>query len=207
MWWIVLIVVLALVLAAAALSAYLTAVRLDRLHIRTDLAAQSLRNALVRRHTVAVAVADALHAHGESNPDDPGHAGRAGAAGAENPVETRLERAVAEARRASSERFTPGAPQTRIEQAENDLTRALRAALAHEEPEKGPGDGAQNHSAPGPALSAEAAAVGDGLEIARRFYNDAVRDTRRLRERRIISLFRLAGSAAMPEYIEMMDPS
>lgn len=171
MWWILALAV-ALVVLAAALSAYLTAVRLDRLHIRTDLAAQSLHSAFLRRHTVALAVSEALRSRGEAD--------------------ERLTSALGEAARASSEPFAAGSPQTRREQAENALTRALSHVP---------------RESIGTALSAEAEDVGERLEIARRFYNDAVRDTRRLREKRIIALFHLAGSAAMPEYVEMLDPS
>ncbi len=41
--------------------------------------------------------------------------------------------------------------------------------------------------------------------IARRFYNDAVRDTRALRVRRLPRLFRMAGRRAMPEFFDIDD--
>lgn len=41
--------------------------------------------------------------------------------------------------------------------------------------------------------------------IARRFYNDAVRDTRALRERRMPRLFRLAGRRPMPTFFDIDD--
>ena len=41
--------------------------------------------------------------------------------------------------------------------------------------------------------------------IARRFYNDAVRDTRALRGRRMPRLFRMAGRRAMPEFFDIDD--
>jgi hypothetical protein len=41
--------------------------------------------------------------------------------------------------------------------------------------------------------------------IARRFYNDAVRDTRALRARRMPRLFRMAGRRAMPEFFDIDD--
>ncbi|EFV92847.1 hypothetical protein ES5_03948, partial [Dietzia cinnamea P4] len=46
------VVVLVAALTAALLGAYLTAHRLDRLHIRTDLARAALAGALERRHAV-----------------------------------------------------------------------------------------------------------------------------------------------------------
>ena len=41
--------------------------------------------------------------------------------------------------------------------------------------------------------------------IARRFYNDAVRDTRALRGRRMPRLFRMAGRRAMPQFFDIDD--
>ena len=172
MWWI-LVIVLAVLVALASLLAYLTAHRLDRLHIRTDLAAAALHEAFLRRHTVAVAIAEGL------GPED------------ERAAEW-IRSCIGHAKHRSADRFTPGAPQTGIEQTENDLTSAL-SVLPPE--------------SMGPYLRAEATDVGDRLEMARRFYNDAVRDTRRLREKKVVSWFRLAGSAPMPEYIELVDPS
>ncbi|MFC5234011.1 NUDIX hydrolase [Pseudonocardia zijingensis] len=42
--------------------------------------------------------------------------------------------------------------------------------------------------------------------LARRVHNDAVRDTRELRSRRLVRRLRLAGTAPMPEYFEIADP-
>lgn len=41
--------------------------------------------------------------------------------------------------------------------------------------------------------------------LARRFYNDSVRDTRALRSRGAVRMMRLAGTAAMPAYFEMAE--
>jgi len=41
--------------------------------------------------------------------------------------------------------------------------------------------------------------------LARRVYNDAVRDTRELRSRRLVRWLHLAGTAPMPEYFEIAD--
>jgi hypothetical protein len=43
------------------------------------------------------------------------------------------------------------------------------------------------------------------VQIARRFYNDAVRDTRTLRARRMPRLLHLAGRRAMPEFFDIDD--
>ncbi|MFN3340301.1 MAG: NUDIX hydrolase, partial [Dietzia sp.] len=53
---ILLVVVLVILAVTALLVAYLTAHRLDRLHIRTDLARAALVGALERRHTVTAAI-------------------------------------------------------------------------------------------------------------------------------------------------------
>jgi hypothetical protein len=41
--------------------------------------------------------------------------------------------------------------------------------------------------------------------IARRFYNDAVRDTRTLRMRRMPRLLKLAGHRALPQFFDIDD--
>lgn len=43
--------------------------------------------------------------------------------------------------------------------------------------------------------------------IARRVYNDAVRDTLALRSRRMVRWFRLAGTAPLPHYFEIVEPA
>jgi hypothetical protein len=43
------------------------------------------------------------------------------------------------------------------------------------------------------------------LILARRVHNDAVRDTRGLRSRRLVRWLHLAGTAPMPEYFEIAD--
>jgi hypothetical protein len=54
-------------------------------------------------------------------------------------------------------------------------------------------------------FSAELHEAAARVRIARRFYNDAVRDTRALRDRRLPRLFRMAGRRAMPEYFDIDD--
>ncbi|MGC5258645.1 NUDIX hydrolase [Gordonia sp. DT218] len=41
--------------------------------------------------------------------------------------------------------------------------------------------------------------------MARRFYNDAVRDTRNLAERRLVRWLRLGGTAELPQYFEIIE--
>ena len=76
---------------------------------------------------------------------------------------------------------TPGLGRDR-EQAESDLSRAIAATARADE-----------------ALIAANARAG----YARAFYNDTVRDVLVVRRRRIVRVFRLAGSARLPAFFEM----
>ncbi|MEJ2870691.1 NUDIX domain-containing protein [Actinomycetospora sp. OC33-EN08] len=58
-----------------------------------------------------------------------------------------------------------------------------------------------------PDLSAELADADARVVVARRIHNDAVRDTRALRGRRMVRALRLAGTAPYPEYFEIAEPS
>ncbi len=75
------------------------------------------------------------------------------------------------------------------EAAENDLSRALRDI---------PGDA-------DPALLGDLADAARRVAFARRFYNDAVRDTVSLRRGRLPRLFRLAGRRPLPAFFEIDD--
>lgn len=85
----------------------------------------------------------------------------------------------------------PAGSRAAREAAENALTRQLAVVG------RGPGR-------PGPCddlADAEALVV-----LARRVHNDAVRDTRALRSRRLVRLLRLHGTAPEPVYFEIADP-
>ncbi|QRY43834.1 NUDIX domain-containing protein [Mycolicibacterium boenickei] len=82
------------------------------------------------------------------------------------------------------------APRSAREAAENDLS----AALALVDPA----------GLPVP-LVAELADAEARVLLARRFHNDAVRDTLALRERRFVRLLRLGGTAALPTYFEIVE--
>lgn len=82
------------------------------------------------------------------------------------------------------------APRPAREAAENDLS----AALAAVDPA----------GLPVP-LVAELADAEARVLLARRFHNDAVRDTLALRERRCVRLLRLGGTAALPTYFEIVE--
>lgn len=96
-------------------------------------------------------------------------------------------RALREATRAAE---VAGAGEDR-EAAENDLVRRLR-----------PLDG----SALPDDLAAELADAHERVAVARRVHNDAVRDTRALRSRRMVRYLRLAGTAPAPRFFEILEP-
>jgi 8-oxo-dGTP pyrophosphatase MutT (NUDIX family) len=139
--------------------AYLTANRLDRLHVRYDLSWQALDGALGRRAVVARAVA--------------------------------ADGSLADGRRLSmwadrADRADRAARET----AENELSAALaRVDIA----------------ALPAALVAELADAEARVLLARRFHNDAVRDTLALRERPVVRWLRLGGRAPLPTYFEITE--
>ena len=84
------------------------------------------------------------------------------------------------------------APRSGREAAENELSMALELV----EPASIP-----------PALVAELADAEARVLLARRFHNDAVRDTLALRDRRLVRLLRLGGRAPQPGYFEIAEPA
>lgn len=98
-------------------------------------------------------------------------------------VRARLEAVAGEALNASKEDR---------EAAENAVGRAIN------------GLGSHRAALPGPTAE-ELREAGARVLIARRFYNDAVRDTRALRSRRMPRLLRLAGHREMPQFFDIDD--
>ena len=84
------------------------------------------------------------------------------------------------------------APRQAREACENQLS----AALAMVDPESLPA-----------GLIAELADAEARVLLGRRFHNDAVRDTLALRERRLVRLLRLGGTAPLPSYFEIAERS
>lgn len=187
-----LVVVAVIVLLGALLAAYLTAHRLDRLHIRTDLARAALVGALGRRHSVGTAIARELSHH---DPDGADRLSRALAQARAHPPE-----AVAGVDPAPAPVPDRRSPDRRGGRDEDDGPDAelsenrLAVILAGVDPAFLPVD-----------LVRELDDVTDRVGMARRFYNDAVRDTRSLREQMIVRALRLAGRAPMPDYVELVD--
>jgi hypothetical protein len=93
-----------------------------------------------------------------------------------------------------------------------DLTAALaEAAAAARAPTAGDREAAENHlgrllrRVPGAALTPELAEAGLRVGLARRFYNDAVRDTRALRHGRLVRVLRLHARRPLPRYFDIDD--
>ena len=87
------------------------------------------------------------------------------------------------------------------EVAESDLTQALQIALTApvvDQLRDDPG------LAGGPAL-ARVRAAALRVQLARRFHNDATREVRRVRAKRSVKFFRLAGYAILPEPVSFDD--
>jgi 8-oxo-dGTP pyrophosphatase MutT (NUDIX family) len=82
------------------------------------------------------------------------------------------------------------APRQERENAENELS----TALAMVDPASLPA-----------GLAAELADAEARVLLARRFHNDAVRDTLALAERRLVRALRLGGTAALPSYFEIVE--
>ena len=156
----VVVIVLVALLLFAALRLWITANRLDRLHVRTEAAWSALEGALARRVVATRAVA--------------------AAGGLGHPQSDELRRLADVADHAE---------RAHRADAENDLSRALSTVRAASEPE----------------LAAELADASERVVLARRFYNDAVRDTRALRAVLFTRVFGLAGRAAMPDYFEIVE--
>jgi hypothetical protein len=58
-----------------------------------------------------------------------------------------------------------------------------------------------------PARAGQLADAQQRVVIARRVYNDAVRDTLALRSHRMVRWLRLAGTAPLPRYFEIAEPA
>ncbi len=97
-----------------------------------------------------------------------------------------------------------------------DLSRTARAALSMQQPDRRAVENEVGRSIAGlqdardqlpPAAVTELAEAATRVMIARRFFNDAVRDTRTLRARRMPRLFHLAGHRELPLFFDIDDTS
>lgn len=151
-----------------------SAARLDRLHHKVESSRAALDAQLVRRCVAAIEVTPYL---------DPA---------------TGLLLADAAAR--ALEGGERAAPAPELEQAENDLTRALDVAL--EDPQ-------YVGALAGDVATHDALVVlrqaCERVELARRFHNEAVAQAQRVRRKRVVRWARLAGYAAWPVMLEIDD--
>ena len=86
------------------------------------------------------------------------------------------------------------------ESVESELTEVLHAAL--------PGQVVTDITAeggPGAAALERVREAGLRVQLARRFHNEAVKEVQRVRAKRVVRLFRLAGYADLPRTVEFDD--
>jgi hypothetical protein len=157
-----------------------SAARLDRLHHQVETLRAALDAQLARRAAAAVEAAPLLDpATGLLLADAATSALAAG--------ETRDE----------AEWLEAGGP---VEEVENDLTRALRVAFGD------PEQVAEMRETPLAAQSLDLLAQAcTRVQLARRFHNDAVSQTLRVRRKPVVRWARLAGHAPLPGMVEIDD--
>ena len=178
--------IVALVLLAAAWYLSYSASRLDRLHAKVEGAVSALDAQLVRRAEATLELATS---------------------GSVDPATALL---LADAASEALDRHThhplshdplDGQTFAGREGTETDLTETLRAVLSEEAVG---GLRAEVGSAGAESLArVEASAL--RVQLARRFHNDAVREVRRVRAKKVVRLFRLAGHAALPQRVDFDD--
>lgn len=161
-----------------------SAARLDRLHIRVEGALSALDAQLVRRAEAALELAN-------SHVLDPASSLILAAAASES-----LERTNDQ----TSEDLLDGATFGERESIESDLSTALDVALP-----VAVVDGIRASGGYPEAALQRVVEAGRRVNYARRFHNSAVADVRRVRAKRVVRLFRLAGHAALPSTIEFDD--
>jgi hypothetical protein len=88
------------------------------------------------------------------------------------------------------------------EQCESALSRAIAATVGGTTTRPGVANTPADVAEP---WAGELASAMRRVQMARRFHNDIVVSTRELRERRLVTWFRLAGHAPMPRTIELED--
>lgn len=180
--WVAVVVCLLLVIAW-----YLSysAARLDRLHAKVEGALSALDAHVVRRAEASLEL---------------------GTSGVVDPASGVL---LVSAATASLERHNERSFETDLlegqhfagrEGVESELSEVLRAALPAEVVHdiRAKGD-------PGAAVVERVRQAGLRVQLARRFHNDAVKEVQRVRAKRVVRVFRLAGYAALPQTVEFDD--
>jgi hypothetical protein len=179
------------VLLLLALGWYLSylAARLDRLHHRVESSRVALQARLAARASIAREAGRLL------GPPDGDQLAQAASRALSGPPRARPEDGP---QRRVGDRFDLEAPVS--EEAENGLTRALHRAFAPEEATL------RMRADPDSAdVLLELVGSGNRVQLARRFHNDAVAHTQRMRRKRVVRWARLAGRARMPQMVEIDD--
>lgn len=179
-----LVVALALLVAVAWYLSY-NASRLDRLHSRVEGALSALDAQLVRRAEATLELANS----GELDP-------------ASSLI---LASAASESLERQTEHGVPNDPLDGQsfggrEPVESDLSEALAIALT-----PGVVEQARANDSAARAAMERVEASGVRVQLARRFHNNAVKDVQRVRRKRAVRWFRLAGHAVMPSTVEFDD--
>jgi hypothetical protein len=178
----------ALVVAVLSLIAWrltYAAARLDRLHGRVEGTVAALDAQLVRRAEAALELARC----GELDELSALMLGGAATASLELADEEDV---------ATEVRENGIAPER--EAAENQLTESLRHVLTPEVVGR-----IRERDAVGAGCLDIVRGAGQRVQLSRRFYNDAARDVRKVRSKRLVRWFRLAGYTALPRTIEFDD--
>ena len=177
-----------LVILVIGIAWYLSysAARLDRLHAKAEGAMSALDAALVRRAEAALELAN-------NGALDPASALLIADAATES-IERTTEQPV-------TDDLLDGQHFGGREQVETDLSEALRAALTAEVV---PVLRQRDEELVSESLE-RVASSGLRVQLARRFQNDATREVRRVRAKRSVKFFRLAGYAILPEPVTFDD--
>jgi hypothetical protein len=180
--WVV--VVLCVLLVLAWYLSY-SAARLDRLHAKVEGALSALDAHVVRRAEASLELAN-------SGALDPA-SGFLLAAAASQSLELVNERTF-ESDLLEGQHFAGR------EAVESELTEILHAALPPEVTReiRAKGD-------PGAATLERVREASLRVQLARRFHNEAVKEVQRVRTKRVVGLFRLAGHADLPQTVEFDD--
>lgn len=202
MTWSETAVVVAAVLLLLLWWVWLAASRLDRLHRKVATSRAALDNQLLRRASSAAELA----ASGVLDPASSVLVADAAwtVLAAERRGADRLAPEVpglpAAADDVGPEPLLPDDAPVDRELAESELSRTLRAALAE------PDDVAEVLAEPaGTELLGALSAAWYRVHLARRFHNEAVAQTQRVRRKALVRLVRLAGHAPMPRTVEIDD--
>ncbi len=180
----VLVVVLATLLCVAWYLSY-SASRLDRLHARVEGALSALDAQLVRRAEATLELANS----GELDPSS----SLILASAASESLERHTEHLI-------DDDPLDGQSFGGREPVESDLSEALSLALS--EPVVA---SLKDHDGVAAAALDRIEAAGVRVQLARRFHNNAVKDVQRVRRKRSVRWFRLAGYAVLPTTVEFDD--